>query len=70
MNEQPEKSLLEGELPEVVVMKHKRFPLIWIVPVIAAGIGIWLMVTAVIARGIPITITFKDGANVDSRSLI
>ena len=70
MNEQPYEKLSEEVFPEVAVVKHNRFSLVWIIPIIAAGIGIWLFLTAVIARGVPITITFKDGANVDSKTMI
>lgn len=70
MNEQNEKSLKENELPEVVMVKHKRISIIWIIPIIAAGIGLWLIYTAIVGSGIPITITFKDGSNIDSKTLI
>lgn len=70
MNDKNEKKINEEELPEVVMVKHRRFSLIWIIPIIAAGIGVWLLLTAIVQSGIPITITFKNGANVDSKTLI
>lgn len=70
MSKQLEEGLQENELPEAVMVKHRRFSLIWIIPIIAAGIGIWLVYKTVIESGIPITITFKDGANIDLRTLV
>lgn len=70
MNEQSEKNLKMDELPEVAVVKHRKFSLVWIIPIIAAGIGIWLIYTALIESGINITITFKDGSGINSKALI
>lgn len=50
------------DLPEVVVTRHHRFSLIWVVPVIALLVSGWLIYRAYAERGTDITITFKDGS--------
>jgi paraquat-inducible protein B len=57
-----DKILGEAEdLPDVVVKKQKGFPLIWLIPIIAAIIGASLAYKTVTEKGPTITITFKSG---------
>ena len=70
MNEQSEKKISEQEFPEVIAVKQSRFSPIWIIPLIAVGIGIWLICQAIIQSGIPITITFKDGSDIVPKTQI
>ncbi len=70
MSEQSGEKVSEKGLPEVVTVKQSRFSPIWIIPLIAAGIGIWLVCQAIMESGIPITITFKDGSNIVPKAQI
>jgi paraquat-inducible protein B len=47
---------------EAVVGKPSRFPIIWVVPIVAAVIGAWLVYKAVTEEGPTITITFETAA--------
>ena len=56
------------ELPEAVATPRKRWRIqwIWIVPVVAVLIGIWLAVQAVLSQGPTITISFKTGEGLEA----
>ncbi len=49
-------------LPQVVVSKKRSISIVWLVPLLAAGIAGYLAFDAIRSRGIPITITFNDGS--------
>lgn len=51
---------LAEEIPEAVIRPSSRFRLIWLIPVVAALIGIWLSVKSSIEAGPTITIIFKS----------
>jgi paraquat-inducible protein B len=51
-------------VPSPKVSRRLTFPLIWIVPVIAAAIGGWMIFGELRQRGPEITIEFADGAGV------
>jgi paraquat-inducible protein B len=55
------------ELPEAVVVPRKRwrFQLVWLVPVVAVLVGIWLAAKAVLEQGPTVTITFKTGEGLE-----
>jgi hypothetical protein len=50
-----------AEVPEAVVRGHRRvrLPLVWIIPALAALIGGWIAVRAVLERGPTIRIRFQ-----------
>jgi paraquat-inducible protein B len=52
--------------PSPKVARDHRFPLIWIVPVIAAAIGLWMAVDELRKRGPLISIDFADGSGVEA----
>jgi paraquat-inducible protein B len=56
------------EIPEAIVERRRRrsSQLIWIVPIIAALIGISLAVKSYMERGPVITITFKNGEGIEA----
>jgi len=56
------------EVPDAVVerRRHRSSQLIWIIPIIAAIIGISLAVKSYMERGPVITITFKSGEGLES----
>lgn len=57
-----------GEFPEALAQPARQRPpqLVWIVPVVAALIGGWLAVKAVLERGPTITITFKSAEGLEA----
>jgi len=54
------------EFPSVVVRSSSRFRLIWLVPIVAALVGIWLSVKATIEAGPTITIMFKSAEGLEA----
>ncbi|RJQ68900.1 MAG: MCE family protein [Desulfobacteraceae bacterium] len=59
-DEHQEQSPNLAAIPQPVLRKSKRLGVIWIIPVIAALVGIWLAVRAVTLAGPTITIAFKS----------
>jgi len=55
-----------GALPEVKVHAKRHISPIWLIPIIALGVGIWLAYTALHERGPTITITFKQAAGLEA----
>ncbi|MDJ0784691.1 MAG: MlaD family protein [Desulfosarcinaceae bacterium] len=55
-----------GALPEVKVHTKRHISPIWLIPVIALCVGIWLAYTALSERGPAITITFKQAAGLEA----
>jgi paraquat-inducible protein B len=49
------------DLPQAVLKRRRRFSLIWLIPIIAGGIALYLIVTTLMDRGPLITITFRTG---------
>jgi paraquat-inducible protein B len=55
------------DVPEAAVQKRKRqFSIVWLVPVVAALIGGWLIVKAYYEKGPVITITFKSAEGLEA----
>ncbi|MBP0596463.1 mammalian cell entry protein, partial [Paraburkholderia sp. LEh10] len=56
------------ELPDAGAAPRKRWRIqwIWIVPIVAVLIGIWLAAQAVLSRGPTITISFKTGEGLEA----
>lgn len=52
-------------LPKPEVSRRKQLPLVWIVPVIALAICIWLAADELAKRGPTISITFDDGSGIE-----
>jgi paraquat-inducible protein B len=52
--------------PSPKVTRERRFPLIWIVPLIAAAIGLWMAFSELRNRGPLIAIDFADGSGVEA----
>ena len=68
MTDSPEHPDLSG-VPDAVSEQKRRFAvqIVWIIPIIAALIGLWLGVKAYLDRGQIITITFKTGEGMEAR---
>lgn len=54
------------ELAEVTVRKKRGVSIVWIIPVVAALIGGWLIYKTISEKGPTVTITFKDGAGLEA----
>ncbi len=67
MSEQP---FSDNDFPDSPVAPVKslrrRFSLVWLVPVVAALIGGWLVVKALTEKGPEITITFKSAESLEA----
>ncbi|AUT58755.1 PqiB family protein [Paraburkholderia terrae] len=56
------------DLPDAVAVPRKRWRIqwIWLVPVVAVLVGVWLAVQAVLSQGPTITISFKTGEGLEA----
>lgn len=56
------------EIPEALAAPPHRWApsIVWLVPIVAAAIGAWLAVQALLERGPEITITFKSAEGIES----
>lgn len=55
------------DIPEAVAVPHRRnLPLVWIIPLVAALIGGWLAVKAILERGPTITLIFKTAEGLEA----
>jgi paraquat-inducible protein B len=55
------------QVPHAVVTRHKRrFSLVWLVPVVAALIGGWLVVKAMTDKGPEVTIYFASAESLEA----
>jgi paraquat-inducible protein B len=67
MSEQHSSNLDFPEAPLASVKtRPRRFSLVWIVPVVAALIGAWLVVKALTEKGPEVTITFKTAEGLEA----
>lgn len=64
----PDKQEPTPVVPEskVVPRKHLRISLVWLIPIIAAVVGIWIGVTTIHNQGPTITITFKSAEGLEA----
>jgi len=56
------------QLPEsrIVAGKRRRLSAVWIIPLVAAFLGVWVAVTRILAEGPPITITFRSAEGLEA----
>ena len=54
-------------VPDAVTRRRRRFSLVWMIPVVAGLIAIYLIVTTLTDRGPLITITFKTGSGLTAQ---
>ncbi len=52
--------------PKVIVQKRRRPTGVWLVPIVAAVIGLWLGVRTILSRGPSITITFEAAKGLEA----
>src|SRR5512143_1337623 len=53
------------ELPQAAVGGKRRFSLVWLIPIVAAIAGAWLVYTTFAERGPTITITFQFASGLE-----
>jgi paraquat-inducible protein B len=53
-------------MAEPVFRKSRGFSLVWLVPLVAAGIGIWLAVTTILGKGPTIEVTFVTAGGLEA----
>ena len=61
MNETVKPPNDNGEPTELIVEKSGAFSLIWLIPLVALLIGLWLAYKTLSEEGPTVTITFKEG---------
>jgi paraquat-inducible protein B len=54
------------ELPEIAVKKKGGFSIVWIIPIVAALVGGWLVFKTISEKGPTIRISFSDGAGIEA----
>jgi len=54
-------------VPDAVVRRRRRFSLIWLIPIIAGAIAVYLVITTLADRGPLITITFQTGSGISAQ---
>lgn len=62
MSEENSQTAMSNSIPDALVKQKKSISLIWLVPLIALGIGIWLTVKAIYEKGPTVQIEFKSAA--------
>jgi paraquat-inducible protein B len=56
-----------NEVPEAEVRtKHRRFSIVWLVPLVAVAIGGWLVYKTITEKGPTVTITFKSAEGLEA----
>jgi paraquat-inducible protein B len=60
MNQSPDDTVADQQLPEPEIQRGKRFTIVWLIPLIAVLIGAWLVVKTIRETGPTITIVFKS----------
>ena len=55
-----------GELPEVEVKKRRGISLVWLIPLVAGAIAIWLGYTTLQEKGPTITVVFDDAEGLEA----
>ena len=53
------------ELPRAQVVEKRRFPVIWLIPIVAAIAGAWLVYTTFASRGPLISITMQTASGIE-----
>lgn len=56
----------DGALPEVAVKSGRSFSIVWLIPLVAAVIGGWLLYTTLSEKGPVITISFETAAGLEA----
>src|SRR5215469_14483545 len=49
-----------------VAKRHTRLSLVWVIPIVAAAVGVWVAVTRVLSEGPTITIVFRSAEGLEA----
>jgi paraquat-inducible protein B len=60
MTDLPTEPAVDEAIPEPEIQRGKRFSIVWLIPLLAALIGVWLAVKTIRETGPTITIVFKS----------
>ncbi len=66
MTDSPDDTSTPGQIPDAVVAERRGFPLVWLIPIVAAVIGGWLAFTTIMEQGPEITITFETAEGLEA----
>ncbi len=66
MKDEDPNSIDLEELPEVAVQKKRGISIVWLIPLVAALIGGWLIYKTLSEKGPTVTMTFEDGAGLEA----
>jgi paraquat-inducible protein B len=66
MLKEPPSALDRGELPEVEVKKRRGISLVWLIPLVAGAIAIWLAYTTLQEKGPQITVVFDNAEGLEA----
>jgi paraquat-inducible protein B len=66
MSERPEEQPERDELPEVAVAPRRGVSIVWLIPVIAGLIALWLGYTTIMEQGPTVFITFKTAEGLEA----
>ncbi len=55
------------KVPDAVLRRRRRFSLIWLIPIVAGAIAVYLVITTLADRGPLITISFKTGSGISAQ---
>ena len=62
----PEQDALRAPEARTVVKKKTRLSLVWIVPIVAAAVGVWVAVTRILSEGPEITIQLHSAEGIEA----
>jgi paraquat-inducible protein B len=54
------------DFAEAVVERRRKFSLVWLVPVVAAAIGIWLVIVGIHEKGPVVTVSFQTAGGLEA----
>ena len=57
--------MTDSEYQDPLVKQSQSFSMVWLLPLIALGIGIWLLAKSVIEAPVEITIKFPSGTGIE-----
>ncbi len=55
------------KVPDAVLRRRRRFSLIWLIPIVAGAIAVYLVITTLADRGPLITISFQTGSGISAQ---
>jgi len=61
---EPQHNMSDEEIADVEVSQRAGFSIIWVIPLVALVIGIWMSVSAYVEKGPLVTIEFKTASGV------